>query len=579
MKTIWTVLLAAVLQGAPVAVRAQFTYTTNNGAITLAGYGGSGGSVVISNFVNIIGNQAFHNCSSLGTVTIPGSVTNLGDDAFSGCTGLANLNIPASVTNVGDGAFSGCTNLSCVFFEGNAPAVGTNVFQNDSNAIAYYVPGTSGWSHTLAGLAAVATTAPAQFNLSSQMGLITITGYTGPGGAVYIPPVINGVPVVSIGSFSTIANVTSLTILPGVAGIDYCAFEYCSLTRVTIPATVTRIGVEAFECCPNILSFYFQGKAPSVGAAAFQECYGIVYYLAGATGWSSNFAGMAAVATMEQSQVLYQTVGGGITMSLYVGAGGSVVIPAAINGLPVTSIGPNAFNDTSVTSVTIPAGVTNIGGDAFINCGSLTAIVVDTNNPVFSSMNGVLFDKSQATLVAFPGGLGGSYTIPGSVTSIGAAAFCCCSNLTSVIIPASLTNIGAYGFIDCGSLTNIYFQGNAPACGFGAFGGGVLGPYDPATIYHLPGTTGWYGTFAGLPAVLWNPLIQTGDGGFGVQNGQFGFNTTGTSGIAIVIEACTNLACPVWVPVQTNTVTSGPCCFSEPLQPGSPGRFYRIRSP
>jgi hypothetical protein len=57
--------------------------------------------------------------------------------------------------------------------------------------------------------------------------------------------------------------------------------------------------------------------------------------------------------------------------------------------------------------------------------------------------------------------------------------------------------------------------------------------------------------------VLWNPQIQTGDGSFGVQNNQFGFNITGASNIPIAVEACTNLASPVWIPLQSLTLTNG----------------------
>ena len=86
----------------------------------------------------------------------------------------------------------------------------------------------------------------------------------------------------------------------------------------------------------------------------------------------------------------------------------------------VTSIGVGVFiNCQSLTSVNLPNSVTSIGTYAFGNCTSLTNITVDAANPAYSSMNGVLFDKAQVTLLQFPGGLGGSYTISNSVTSIG----------------------------------------------------------------------------------------------------------------------------------------------------------------
>jgi hypothetical protein len=74
-------------------------------------------------------------------------------------------------------------------------------------------------------------------------------------------------------------------------------------------------------------------------------------------------------------------------------------------------------------------------------------------------------------------------------------------------------------------------------------------------------------------------MIQTGNGNFGVQNNQFGFDITGTPAIPIVVQACTNLANPVWTPLTNVTLTTGSFHFSEPLQPNTPARYYRIAFP
>ncbi len=68
-----------------------------------------------------------------------------------------------------------------------------------------------------------------------------------------------------------------------------------------------------------------------------------------------------------------------------------------------------------------------------------------------------------------------------------------------------------------------------------------------ATVYYLPGTTGWGTTFDALPAVLWNPRVRPGDASFGVRTNQFGFNVTGTSNIVVVVvvvETSADLANP-----------------------------------
>jgi hypothetical protein len=89
----------------------------------------------------------------------------------------------------------------------------------------------------------------------------------------------------------------------------------------------------------------------------------------------------------------------------------------------------------------------------------------------------------------------------------------------------------------------------------------------------------WGAVFDGIPTVLWNPQAQTGGGSFGVQANQFGFNITGSSNLVIVVQASTNLANPVWVPVATNTLTGGSSYFSDPAWTNYPCRFYRFSPP
>jgi hypothetical protein len=79
--------------------------------------------------------------------------------------------------------------------------------------------------------------------------------------------------------------------------------------------------------------------------------------------------------------------------------------------------------------------------------------------------------------------------------------------------------------------------------------------------------------------VLWNPLIQANGTNFGVTNNQFGFNITGTNNYTVVVEACTNLACPVWTPLQTATLTNGSFYFSDPQWTNYSSRYYGLGLP
>ena len=136
----------------------------------------------------------------------------------------------------------------------------------------------------------------------------------------------------------------------------------------------------------------------------------------------------------------------------------------------MTSIGANAFLDcTSLARVTIGSGVTSLGGYAFYGCTSLTALSVDLKNAAYSSLDGVLFDKSQSLLIQYPAGRAGAYTIPNSVASIGVAAFYDCAGLTNVTIPDSVTSIGVSAFYSCFALTSVTLGSSVTSIGSMAF--------------------------------------------------------------------------------------------------------------
>ena len=218
-----------------------------------------------------------------------------------------------------------------------------------------------------------------------------------------------------------------------------------------------------------------------------------------------------------QAQFNYTTNDGTITITGYAGPGGAVAIPAIINGRPVSTIGDNAFRATSLTSVTIPSSVvsigafafsycngltsvtipssvtsigeaafaectsltsvtipsnvTSIGAQAFYGCTSLITITVDGGNSAYGSADGVLFDKSQTTLIQFPGGKTGSYIIPSGVTSIGNYAFDRCTSLTGVMIPSGVTSIAFAAFSGCTSLTSVTIPSGVTSIEIYAFQG------------------------------------------------------------------------------------------------------------
>ena len=107
--------------------------------------------VRIPDSVTTIGDSAFENCSSLTRVTIGSGVTNISFRAFANCRALTTVTIPNSVTTIGVQAFAGCSSLTSAYFAGNAPTAVSSTF-NNAPATVYYLPATTGWGATYAGL-------------------------------------------------------------------------------------------------------------------------------------------------------------------------------------------------------------------------------------------------------------------------------------------------------------------------------------------------------------------------------------------------------------------------------------------
>jgi serine/threonine protein kinase len=201
----------------------------------------------------------------------------------------------------------------------------------------------------------------------------------------------------------------------------------------------------------------------------------------------------------------YTTNNGAITITKYTGSGGEVTIPSTISGLPVTGIAAQAFfNCRSLTCVTIPPAVTHIGYMALLGCTNLATITVAAANTNYNSLNGVLFDKGQTTLIQYPVGKTGSYVIPAGVTRVEPSAFSGCTGLTGITIPASLASIGAGAFSGCSGLAGIYFKGDVPELEKWRQSGN-LATETTATVYYLPGAKGWGKEFGGRPTAVWDP--------------------------------------------------------------------------
>jgi len=619
MKPFRKLLPLVLLLTLPAVAQAQFTYTTAFGKITITGYTGPGGAVAIPDTITglpviSIGGYAFYNVSNVTNVAISTNVTSIGDYAFESCSSLTNVTAPKSVTSIGAGAFESCDNLTEITVDplNSFYSSADGVLFNKSQTTLIECPGGKIGSYTV----------PNTVTSIAQYSFIYCYNLT---------RVIVGTNVTSIGidAFDSCSSMTNVTIPKSVTSIGTTAFGFCdSLTDITVdplnsfyssvdgvlfnksqttliqcpggkagsytvPDSVTNIGSSAFVVCRSLTGVTVGTNVTSIGDYAFAVCTGLTNATIGTNVTSiGNYAfyvctsltsitipnkvvSIGGYAFGGCSSLTSVTIGTNVTSIGNSAFAACSSLTSVTIGASVTNIGIRAFAVcTSLTNVTIPKSVISIGSAAFESCHSLTEITVDPLNLFYSSVDGVLFNKSQTTLIECPGGKTGSYTVPNNVTNIASSAFSFCTSLTSVTIPTSVTNIGTRAFASCTSLKGVYFNGNAPTAGTTVFASATNAP-----VYYLPGTTGWVATYGGRPTALWLPQVESSGASFGVQSNRFGFNINWANGQIVVVEACTNLSNPAWSPVGTNTLTAGWSYFSDSQWTNYPARVYRIRSP
>lgn len=263
------------------------------------------------------------------------------------------------------------------------------------------------------------------------------------------------------------------------------------ITSVVIEPGVTSIGSLAFYKCSNLTSITIPSGLTSIGEMAFFNCSALT----------------------------------------------SVTIP---NG--VISIGNFAFGScTGLKSITIPSSVTSIENNIFQDCTGLTNITVDSSNPSFCSESGVLFNKDKTTLIYWPRGKTGSYTIPDGVTAIGDYAFYYCSGLTSVTIPSSVTSIGESAFKHCTGLTSITIPNSVTSIVNLAFWDcdSLTIVYIPSGVNFVPDKSGLTGDFISQTATK---ITYTVDSSNNVKITDISLSSGNTVDIPLTIDGKTVIA-------------------------------------
>ncbi|HAH23255.1 MAG TPA: hypothetical protein DCL77_05785 [Prolixibacteraceae bacterium] len=451
-------------------------------------------SVYIPKSIHTIGAKAFTNCDSLQSVVIPNSVTEIKMSTFSNCIGLESVILPASVTTMGDGIFKNCIKLSSITAYPLIPVAlpSVDVFHGvDKTACTLYVPTESlnqyqsanVWKDFIKTKAIQSSThktisiltpgglitrmTSEELNTIDQLTLsgaidardfacmrdsmpklavidltgVTIVKYFGPLGTRGQWGYDYPANITPFSAFENKMSLTTVTLPSTIHTIEIASFEGCSnLSAVNIPSSVTIIGNGAFNRCNSLTSVIIPNSVISIGAGAYSSCTGLK---------SVNLP--TSVKTIDAGAFSGCT---GLT---------SFTIPTS-----VTTIGINAFwGSDKITAFKVPASVTFIGRTAFSECTA--PITVESENPNYSSLDGVLFNKAQTHLIYCPISKSNVYTIPSTVKNIVESAFSGCKHLTSVKLPALVDTIGISAFYNCTGIVNVNIPVTIKFIGNGAF--------------------------------------------------------------------------------------------------------------
>lgn len=413
---------------------------------------------------------SYDNSTPDGVIDIPDTVTKdninytvtaIGEYAFNPSqkiTKVSSVFIPATVLSIGDSAFRCCKFLATVTFaeDSQLKSIGRHAFSGTDSAHPIFKE-------------------------------------------IQIP---YSVETISTNAFHNCQDLESITLPASLKTIEKGAFIGCrKLSEVKLPVSLTAIEVYVFDSCSSLETVFYYGSL-----AQWSQI-----------NTSNDFLGdscpslvmgdyTAQFIPVEDNPYDYpppKTV----TITKYTGTESTVILPSTINSWPVTKIGEDALKDnTTITSVTIPDSVTEIGSNAFAGCTNLTIVnyagdwsklTIQSGNPAVEdaakdAANEQLFDfefilNNTAVVVisykgtaadvtipsrykgkpvtainnaAFPNSAVTSVTIPDSITSIPDAAFYNCGNLETIHIPVSVTFIGSYAFDDCPNLMTVTYSGS-----------------------------------------------------------------------------------------------------------------------
>lgn len=391
-------------------------------AFAITGTGAALEEVVIPSTVTTIGEQAFDMQKALKSVVIKEGKEELTivDEAFSDCTALETVVLPSNLVSLAEDAFTGCVSVKDFSFSGaneNFVVEDGALYNAGKTQLLAFPRGRSGSVTIPEGITELAAYALQGANATEIIlpsTLTTIGNYGLSGSAITSIVIPKSVSTMGTNVFLNCADLVSVEFETGSLLTEMGAYTFSgtAIEQITLPGNVTSVGNYSFRNCKELVSVTLPKSIKTFGSNMFYGCSKLTTVTFEA-GWTAE-----AFSSNNFRECTSLT---------------SITIPAGTK-----TIGTYAFQDSALTSVTIPNSVTNIANNAFRNCTALSNVTFEAGG-------------TAALTIAN----GNTSTTSAHAT---AGAFRGCTGLESIVLPARLSLLGAYAFADCTNLANITFE-------------------------------------------------------------------------------------------------------------------------
>ena len=381
--------------------------------------------IVIPDFVREIGARAFEDRNNLTDIIIPDTVTKIGDEAFNGCDNLSQISFPSGLTSIG-----------CDVFGYTAYYYDENNWENGCLYLDNYL------------LDYENNNGAESVSIKDSTVLIADYAFDGENEITQIA-MHDSVKYIGRYAFSQCGSLTSVTLSENTEDIgDYAFFGCPGLKSITVPASVKTIGDDSLVYVGedvrtpiDVFTIYgYRGTAARTYAR--ENGFNFVNLDGGSSAdfdYSENEDGTIRITDFYPDD----------------DSTGALEIPSEIDGKTVTGIEP-CILEGNYESVTIPetiiSGLDGWDEGSFYSLHNLKDIIVDENNPEYSSVDGVLFNKDKTVLICCPQAKSGEYYVPEGVEGLNGFSFNYCVSLEKISFPASLEQPYVGTFTGCNSL-------------------------------------------------------------------------------------------------------------------------------